>query len=283
VPRLIVNADDFGLTAGINRGILELHQAGLITSATLMARAGATDQAIEIARVNATLGVGCHIVLVDGDPTISSESVPSLIAPSTNNFFPTLAPFLGRLLTGKIVSEEIEIETAAQIRHLQSRGVQITHVDSHKHIHMFPRVIRPVLRAARACGIRSVRNPFEPPWAVRATTRAGFVRTAQISVLRTFHSTWQRIIQEEGFKTTDGTIAVTGTGILDSTMLRRLLEQVPDGTWELVTHPGYNDPDLDRIRTRLRTSRDFERVALKTLLEFPAIHRVSYQDLDLRS
>ena len=277
--RLIVNADDFGLTTGVNRGILELHQAGLVTSATLMARADATDQAIEIARATPTLGVGCHIVLVDGDPALPPQQITSLLAPSTGQFFPTLPPFLSLLFRGQIRAEEIEAETAAQIQILQSNGLDLTHIDSHKHIHMFPQVLRPVLRAARSRGIRIVRNPFEPVWAVRATTHAGFIRTAQVSILRGFQSTWRRILAEEGFTTTDGTIAVTGTGVLDAAMLRQILEQAPEGTWELVTHPGYNDSDLDRIRTRLRASRDTERIALNTLQDFPALQRISYRPL----
>jgi predicted glycoside hydrolase/deacetylase ChbG (UPF0249 family) len=283
--RLIVNADDFGQTPGINRAVLELHQAGLLTSATLMARAAATDQAIEIARVTPSLGVGCHIVLSDGEPVLPPTQISSLIDPSTNLFIPRLTAFLGRLLTGRIRAEEIEAEAKAQIQYLQSRGLHITHVDTHKHTHMFPRVLSPLLRAARACGIHSVRNPFEPNWAIRATASTGLVRAAQVSSLRCLEPTWQRIICEEGFgadegfATTDGTLGVSGTGALDTATLHRLLERVPAGTWELVTHPGYNDADLARVRTRLRASRDIEREALSVLREFPALRLVPFSDL----
>ena len=84
------------------------------------------------------------------------------------------------------------------------------------------------------------------------------------------------MIEQEGFATTSGTIAVAGTGVLDDATLRSLLQSLPSGTWELVTHPGYNDADLDRVRTRLRASRDIERSALIALKEFPAIELVSF-------
>ncbi len=164
MTRLIVNADDFGQTPGINRAVLELHKAGLLTSATLMARAAATDQAIEIARATPTLGVGCHIVLTDGGPILPPNQIPSLLDRSTNLFIPGFAGFLGRLFLDRIRAEEIEAETKAQIQYLQSRGLHVSHVDTHKHTHMFPRVLRSVLRGARACGIHLVRNPFEPIW-----------------------------------------------------------------------------------------------------------------------
>jgi len=279
MTQLIVNADDFGQTAGINRAVLELHEAGLLTSATLMACAAATDQAIEIARATPTLGVGCHIVLTDGEPVLPPAQIPSLLDPPTDHFAPRLTVFLGRLFAGRIRAEEIEIEATAQIQYLQSRGLHVTHVDTHKHTHMFPRVLRPVLRAARACGIHSVRNPFEPIWAIRATAGTGFVRAAQVRSLRCLQSTWRRILVEEGFATTGGTLGVSGTGALDTITLHRLLDRVPAGTWELVTHPGYNDADLARVRTRLRDSRDIERKALPILREFPSLHLIPFSEL----
>ena len=285
MTRLIVNADDFGQTRGINRAVLELHRAGLLTSATLMARAAATDEAIEIARATPTLGVGCHIVLSDGEPVLPPAQIASLLDPSTNLFTPRLPVFLGRLFTGRIRAEEIEAEATAQIQYLQSRGLHVTHVDTHKHTHMFAGVLRPLLRGARACGIHSVRNPFEPSWAIRATASTGFVRAAQVRSLRCLLSTWHRIISEEGFgaeegfATTSGTLGVCGTGALDTVTLRRLLDRVPAGTWELVTHPGYNDADLARVRTRLRASRDIEREALPVLREFPALHLIPFSEL----
>jgi predicted glycoside hydrolase/deacetylase ChbG (UPF0249 family) len=184
------------------------------------------------------------------------------------------------LFTGHIRAEEIETETTAQIKYLQSRGISVTHVDTHKHTHMFPSVLRPVLRGARACGIHSVRNPFEPIWAIRATASTGFVRAAEVSVLRCLQSTWHRILAEEGFATTDGTLGVSATGSLDTVTLHRLLDRVPGGgTWELITHPGYHDADLARVETRLHASRDIERKALPVLREFPELDLIPYSEL----
>ncbi len=283
MKRLIVNADDFGLTAGVNRAVSELHAAGLLTSATLMARAGATGEAIALARNNPALGVGCHVVLVDGVPVLDARgSLPQLADAARGEFPPGMARFLRTLyLEGGTppVRAQIEAETRAQIQSLQSEGLALTHIDTHKHAHMFPSVLRAVLRAARGCGLSAVRNPFEPAWAVRATGGGPWLRIAQVSVLRWLAPVCRRIIAEEGFATTDGTLAVVGTGVLDDVMLRRLLRQLPEGTWELVTHPGYNDADLDRVRTRLRASRDVERAALAAIQEFPEIELISYRDL----
>jgi chitin disaccharide deacetylase len=278
VSRLIINADDFGLTRGVNRAVVELHQAGVLTSTTLMARARASVEAAEIAATMQTLGVGCHIVLVDGEPALHANEIPTLVDKRNGWFRPTLTSFLKRLYTGRIKAEEIEAEAAAQISLLKQCGVHPTHIDTHKHTHMFPAVLRPVLRAARAAGIRAVRNPFEPAWAVRATAGASLARVAEVSLLRRLQAQCRRIIAEEGFVTTDGTIAVVGTGVLNADAVRSLLGQLPEGIWELVTHPGYNDSDLQRVRTRLRASREVEMDALHAVKEFKEIQLISYAD-----
>jgi hopanoid biosynthesis associated protein HpnK len=279
VSRLIVNADDFGLTAGINRAIAELHRERAITSATLMARAAATAEAVRTARATTTLGVGCHIVLLDGVPVLPPAEIPTLVDRKTGQFRTTISAFLLRLFSGRIRTAEIEAEAAAQIACLQNQGLSLTHIDTHKHTHMFPAVLRPVLRAARAAGIRALRNPFEPAWALRASVGASWARLAEVMVLRRLEPACRQIIAEAGFATTDGTIAVAGTGVLNAATLRSLLKQLPAGTWELVTHPGYSDADLAKVRTRLRASRDIEREALRTLTEFPGIELISFADL----
>jgi hopanoid biosynthesis associated protein HpnK len=265
VGRLILNADDFGLTAGVNRAVAELHRAGALTSATLMARADATDEAIAIARATPTLGVGCHVVLVDGEPVLPAQALPMLVDQCTGRFQPTSGAFVQRLFTGRIRSAEIEAETAAQIALLQSGGVALTHIDTHKHVHLFPAVLRPVLRAARAAGIRAVRNPFEPAWSRRATPHAPWLRRAEVSLLRLWEPAFRRIVAEEGFTTTDGALGVLATGTLDAATLAALLSNLPAGTWELVTHPGYNDTDLAQAHTRLLASREIERLALSAI------------------
>ncbi len=278
-----MNADDFGLTSGVNRAIIELNKAGALTGATLMARALATDEAIELACSTASLGVGCHVVLVDGEPVLPPDELPTLSDPVAGNLYPTLGKFVKRLLTRQFRAIEIEAEAAAQIALLQAKGVALTHIDTHKHTHMFPAVLRPVLRAARAAGIHAVRNPFEQAWSLRATPGAPWLRRTQVSFLRKcFESTFRRIVAEEGFITTDGAIGVLATGTLNAAMVRCLLRNLPEGTWELVTHPGYNDDQLAQARTRLLASRATEREALLSFNSWNGIERISFADLRAR-
>jgi predicted glycoside hydrolase/deacetylase ChbG (UPF0249 family) len=281
VKRLIVNADDFGLTAGVNQAIVELNRHGTLSSATLMAKAAATEEAISLALANPKLGVGCHIVLVDGESVLRPRhDLVWLVDPvrTKGQFEPTLGKFLNHLYplrqlsfasSRKRIEEEIQAEASAQIAHLQTRGLRLTHIDTHKHTHMFPRVLRPVLRAARSAGIRTVRNPFEPAWSRKATPTAPLLRRAQVNLLHSLEKNFRRIVAEEGFTTTDGSIGVLATGTLDANTLNSLLHAMPSGTWELVTHPGYNDADLAHAGTRLLTSRETELAALRDV-SFPS-------------
>jgi predicted glycoside hydrolase/deacetylase ChbG (UPF0249 family) len=261
VTYLIINADDFGLTPGVNRSVVELQEAGALTSATLMATANAFREAVATTSEYPQLGVGCHVVLVDGRPALPPGEIPGLTADS-GAFRPSLGPFIRDLMRGKISEAEIEAEAAAQIRHLQAAGIRITHVDTHKHTHMFVRVLRPLLRAAQACGVCAIRNPFEPEWATSAAPNASAGRRWQVRLLRARRRAFFRLVGEAGLATTDGAIGVLATGILDTRILRQMLSLMPPGTWELVCHPGYVDAALDGVRTRLRESRAMEHDAL---------------------
>jgi len=260
--RLIINADDFGLTPGINCAIAELHGAGAVTSATLMATGPAFDDAVTLALARPSLGIGCHIVLVDGTPVSDPATIPTLLGPDGRTFRNSLGDFALGVLRGSIRQDEIEREALAQIQKLQHAGLTLTHVDTHKHTHLLSRVTRPIIRALEQSGIRSIRNPFEPRWAASLSgskRRSLFVRAFGPG-RRRFQASPP--IASQRILTTRGTIGISATGHLNSTTLNALLQSIPNGTWELVCHPGYNDPDLDAITTRLRTERETELQAL---------------------
>ena len=150
---------------------------------------------------------------------------------------------------------------------MQSSGITVSHIDTHKHLHMFPQVLAPLLRAARQCGVGAVRNPFEPMWSLQATRGGGALRRAEVFALRTYRRTFLSLVREHGLQTTDGAAGVLATGSLDAAALRLLLKAMPAGTWELVCHPAYVDEALSQAHTRLVGAREIEREAL--LAEIP--------------
>jgi hopanoid biosynthesis associated protein HpnK len=285
VRRLIINADDFGLTAGVNLAIAKSSWCGGITSATIMANAPAFSEAVSLARTMPQLKTGCHVVMIDGKAVASS--LPSL-TDGRGRFHKSLSDFAVAAVSKRLAAQEIQREAEAQIRKIQSAGITLTHVDSHKHTHMFPQVLHPVLRAAKACGIRAVRNPFEPirtwPLGLVAGQPGMWLRTAGVTTFQWFASQFRRAIKEEGIRSTDGTVGIAATGRLDQKMLVAILGALPEGTWELVCHPGYADADLKAAGTRLIESRQVELEALtsettKKALGVRGIELISYADL----
>jgi hopanoid biosynthesis associated protein HpnK len=288
VRRLIINADDFGLTNGVNRAIWEAHEHGAVTSATLMANGPAFDDAVRLARSIPGLSVGCHVVLVDGVPVLDASKIPSLLGGSSCHptcFRQSWTSFARAAMSRNLAASEIEAEAIAQIGKLQSAGIVVSHLDTHKHAHVFPHVLGPLLRAARACGVHIVRNPFEPtPLALPARHPRLWKRWLATKMLQGFRSAFRQTVQDAGMTVPNGAIGVTATGALDSQLFAWMIERLPEGTWELVCHPGYNDTQLQTVRTRLRESRAQELQLLTSpatleLLARSSIDLISYRQL----
>lgn len=287
--RLIVNADDFGYTSGVNRAIVEAHSRGVVTSSTLMANGPAFAEAVQLAKTVPKLSIGCHVVLTDGEPVLSAEQLPSLTTAA--QFRDGMMAFAARAIAGRIDAGQITAETAAQIRKIQSAGIAVSHLDTHKHTHLFPKVLRPLLRAAADCGVRALRNPFGPRLPLRSShllARPGlWARYLEVRILGGFAGKFREAVDREGFTTPDGTLGIVVTGALDEMLFYAIARSIPEGTWEFVCHPGYNDADLQAGKTRLRASRETElRVltlpAAREVLAQQGIALISYRELALK-
>ena len=285
--RLIVNADDFGLTRGVNRAIVESHRDGIVTSSTLMANGQAFEDAIAHAKSASRLSVGCHVVLVDGSPVLGGQQASTLFEQKADDrrFYDGLGAFALRAVSGRVDADEIEAEVTAQIRKLQSAGVSVSHLDTHKHTHILPQVLRALLRAARTCGVPAVRNPFGPVrFSILAKYPSLWKRYSQVTVLNRLGGRFRNSVTNAGMLTTNGTVGVVATGAMDSYLFQSIVDSLPEGTWELVCHPGYNDAELGSIRTRLRESRAVELRLLTSpkaleLLVRSGVQLISYRDL----
>lgn len=282
VRRLIINADDFGLTAGVNRAIGEAHTRGVVTSATLMANGAAFDEAGEQARSAPAMSVGCHVVLLDGRPLLQGDQISSLMGAS-GSFRQSWGSFAAATVRGKLLPAQIEAEATAQIRKLQAAGIAVSHLDAHKHAHIFPQILQPVLRAAQACGVTAIRNPFERlPY---ISLQPGlWTRVAATRILNRYAAGFRRMAKTSGLRTTDGCVGIVATGFLTGPLLDKIVANLPEGTWELVSHPGYADAALQGVHTRLRASREGELGLLtspqiRETLSRSGVELISYRDL----
>jgi chitin disaccharide deacetylase len=256
--RLIVNADDFGLTSGVNRAIIEGHMRGAITSATLMANMPGFDAAVRLAKDHPSLGVGLHINITQGRPVASASRVGSMID-DRGEFWGTSGAILKRLLAGRFKVEEVVIELRAQIEKALNAGLRLTHVDSHKHTHALPQICDAIVSTIKEYGINAIRAPRERWRFDRAADSFKLVKqSAGAFGISQLCRVSDARLKKSGVKTPDFFFGVARTGFWTKPWLIDLIERLPAGASELMCHPGYEDSELDVVKTRLRASRTNE-------------------------
>ena len=264
---LVVNADDFGFTRDVNAGIVEAHQRGILTAATLMANGSAFDDAVSLAKANPSLDIGIHLILVSGE---------SLATPGRS--LPRSVGELIRAVARR--SLDIYAELEAQVRRIKNAGLTPTHLDTHKHTHLLPPVLGAVARLSQEFGIPWVRRPFDiplgygAPISVRLTSRLSGLASRRFG----------RVLTQHGCRSTDHFAGFQITGRFDAASLAKLLAELPGGSTELMCHPGHCTAELRAMHTRLKESRQRELDALtspdvRRAIENSGIRLVTYRDL----
>jgi hopanoid biosynthesis associated protein HpnK len=268
--QLIVNADDFGFTSDVNEGVVEAHRSGILTATTLMANGEAFEDAVSRAREAPALDIGCHVVLVGGH---------SLLPPHR-----PLPQTVAQLLKA-VACREIRVydEITAQVRRICAAGIRPSHIDTHKHTHLAPPVLEAVARVAEEFGIRWVRRPFDLPMnALRGTVPR--LKRLTSDALGVFRARFHRVLERRHCVTTDHFAGFQITGRFRTDELIELLRILPEGTTELMCHPGRCRETLRNAHTRLKESRECELEALispgvRRAIERHGIELTSYRQL----
>jgi hopanoid biosynthesis associated protein HpnK len=261
---LIVNADDLGWTEGVNRGIAEAHRHGIVTSASLLANGAAFLSGVELARTTPGLGVGVHLNLSDGEPVAERELVTSLLN-GRGEFEGRPESLLLRIARRSVLLEEVEREWDAQIQRVRDSGVEPTHLDGHRHVQMLPGLLEIALRLARRHGIAAIRISHEES-SLRAALSAGAKQKGTVVMKQGVQARGLKLLapdareqaERAGIAAVDYFCGIAQTGELTREGVLRLLEVLPEGTTELMCHPGFVDEDLAKSATRLRASRQAE-------------------------
>ena len=264
MKNLIVNADDLGWTDGVNRGILDAFRGGIVTSTSLLANGVAFAEAVKEAKAAPGLGVGVHLNLSDGAPVADRESVTSLLNDDGKFAEGPEGLLLKRARRGLLL-DEVEEEWDAQIQKVRDADIQPTHLDGHKHVHMLPGLFEIALRLAKKHGIEAIRVSLEEsslraPLSSGAKHRAGVVmkQGVQARGLKLLARDARKKAARAGIATADYFCGIAQTGELTREGLQQLLKSLPDGTTELMCHPGYADEALQKTATRLQASRQKE-------------------------
>jgi predicted glycoside hydrolase/deacetylase ChbG (UPF0249 family) len=261
---LIINADDFGLCEGVNRAIAEAHKNGILTSTTLMSNMPSAQEAIKIAKQLPTLGVGIHLNLTEGRP-ISKEQIVNLLTNTNGEFGFSANQLAFKSLVSSKFRAAIKAELSTQIQWAIDRGVQPTHLDSHKHIHSFPSIYPIVCSLARQFNINAIRFTYEPtrvfypPWP--PADKDGPKRTRLTRMMARINR-----FQNPNFLKTKATYGIAHTGKIDINFFKVLSTDLStpasccrktSAGAEVMTHPGFTE-GLEKIKTRLVESRKLE-------------------------
>ncbi len=237
---MIVNADDFGRHALINRAVECGVQSGVLRSATVMAGGAAFDDAAELARRTPALGVGVHLTLVNGNPVLPAAEIPSLVT-EEGVFCDNHTLFAVRLLRGQINLDEVRAELAAQLRRVEAAGIRPTHADSHQHMHVLPGVIDVVLDLCAAAGIPAMRAPRAPIFAGHFGGIGQLVGRVGLSVLARRAAAKARRC---GIRTPDRFAGIVAGEAVDTAALCGIAASLGEGTTEVMVHPGTDNAVL---------------------------------------
>ncbi len=267
LKKLVVNADDFGLSPDVNDGIVEAHRSGILTATTLMANGTAFEHAVHLSRENPDLDIGAHLVLVSGRSLRTGQALPA-----------TVSQMIPAILRRQL---DPLSELRPQIERILGAGVRITHLDTHKHTHLFSPVLKAIAHLSEEYGIPWVRRPFDFP------SQGGKVPFSRRLVSRGLHLLRPNstdVLRRYGCRFTDHFAGFELTGMYDAADVVRLLDRLPQGTTEFMCHPGYSGSGLQSVKTRLRESREQELralvdVSLRDALRRNGILLTRYRDL----
>ena len=245
MKQLIVNADDFGLHPLINAGIIKGHQEGFITSTSLMPSAPCWQEAVRLAKENPRLGIGAHLTLVGGVPSVLPKEQVSSLLDDDGLFLPDYVAFAKRYYSGAVKQAELEAELRAQLERALSCGVNITHIDSHQHTHVLPGINSLVLKLSNEYNIIRVRIPKEgylftggfQTGVGRLIGRSGLSFCADMAALRA---------DSLGLRHPQHFYGMLAGGHLNAQLIANILRQLPEGVSEIMTHPGLDSAALGK-------------------------------------
>lgn len=226
-PRLILTADDLGLSPQVNAGIEQAHRQGVLTAASLMVGEPACTEAVALARRNPGLAVGLHLTLTDGTPTLPPAAIPALVRPDGR--FRDDMPGLGlALATSAEARRQLRAEIAAQLAGFRATGLPADHLNAHKHFHLHPVIAAIAFAEAARAGIRAVRIPWEPPSLVPGAGRALYPLTLWL----------RRLAARHGLRAPDRVVGLAWSGAFTADRLAGILPRLPAGVTEIYLHPA---------------------------------------------
>jgi hopanoid biosynthesis associated protein HpnK len=246
--KLILSADDFGMSPGVNRGIIRAHREGVLTAASLMVNGAAFEEAVDLARANPELGVGLHLVLVQGRSTTAPGEIPALV--DAAGHFGTHPIWCGmRYFFQPGVRAQLRREIESQLEKFAATGLPLSHVDGHLTIHMHPVVNDILIDLAAPYGIRAMRLPRDPLVPALRFDRRYFTRkTFEATVFNLLSRRAAARLAASGIRHSDRTYGLHQTGQISEDYLLHVVRDLPPGVTELYGHVAEDDEEAQAWR-----------------------------------
>jgi len=269
--RLIVNADDFGLSPSVNAAVVRAHRDGILTSASLMVNEPGCQEAVKLARENPKLGVGLHLTLLMGHSALPPEKIPGLV--NAQSEFSSSPVGVGmKYFFDEDLREQLRAEIHAQFDKFRGTGLMLDHVNGHLHLHLHPVVFRILMEDAEQLGIRRMRLTRDCfARSQRMSSGHWFYRASHAAIYEWLSSRARAPLQQRGIRHADITFGLLLNARVDEAYVLKLLPELPPGDSELYSHPS-----LDNFK------HEFDALAssrVKDLVKRLGIELVRYQDL----
>lgn len=234
VKRLIISADDFGLSESVNEAVERAHRDGILAAASLMIAGAAAADAVRRARRSPTLRVGLHLVVIEGPAMLAPAPIPDLV--DQHGQFPSGQIRLGiNYFFRPSVRRQLAAEVRAQFAAFAATGLPLDHANAHKHMHLHPTVGRLLIRIGRDFGLRAVRIPAEPPAVLAA---CGMHPSFGARALFRWTTLLRLQARRAGLLTNDHCFGIAWSGQMTAQRLLRLAPQIQDGLSEIYFHPA---------------------------------------------
>lgn len=283
MKKVIINADDFGLHELVNNAIEKAHQNGVLSSATLLACGEAFESAVSIAQKNVSLGVGVHLCLVGGlHPVSDACSVPSLLDPNTGKFYDNYLLFTKKYFSGAVNVKEIALELEAQVLKIKNSDVDITHIDSHQHLHMLPGITEIAVDICKKYGLTKSRASkegvfFTGGYPYSYGRYVGKIALTCMSMRAKYYLSKKEIKCPEYF------YGMLAGGNMRKEYLLQILSCLPHGVSEIMVHPGLDEKFLSEyFGFEYNWQKEYEALIsaeVKSMMIDSGIELISFKDL----
>jgi len=235
VKQLVVTADDFGAALEVNDAVLQAHAHGILTAASLMVGAPAAADAVARAKITPSLRVGLHLVLVDGKPVLPPDAVPDLVD-AKGNFRNDMARAGAAMFFRTHVKHQLEAEIATQFETFRATGLNLDHVNAHRHFHLHPTIAGLIVKYAAAHGVKAARVPLEPQGVLARIEKRN--ASAITAITQPFARALRRRFARAGILSPDAVFGLAWSGAMTAPRLKGIIDNLPDGLSEIYLHPA---------------------------------------------